>query len=285
MPRYLAILALSSIPFVSRADEPKYFLESKDVAKVVAKLPFGATVPKITATDWVVVVPQLPELPGQTKVKSTLVAVPPGPTAVVLKERGTLGRPLLSLRIPAKTPELKTKLDILVTYEATLRSRVLKELEPGMKTPKVAELPAGDRKKTLAATPTLDFETPAFKKWLADEKLLREPKELDIDFARRLFLALRQDLKFTVAGKVERKASAIVLAKKTDDEGMSNVFVAALRANKVPARGLVGRWIVPAIKNQYYQWQTISEFYVDGVGWVPADVSSGVRRERSAERG
>ena len=188
MFRIVPTLIVLSMPFVSRADEPRYFLETSDVQKVVAKLPYGITCPKMKATDWTIVVAQLPELPGQTKVKSTLVAVPPGPTATVLKERGTLGRTMLALKIPAKTPELKTTINVLVTYEATLRSRVLKELEPGMKAPKVADLPAGDPQEVARPSrPSSISETAVFKKWLADEKLLREPKETDIDFARRAF--------------------------------------------------------------------------------------------------
>jgi hypothetical protein len=280
--RIVATLIVLSIPFVSRAGEPKYFLETKDAQKVVAKLPYGVTCPKMKATEWTVVIAQLPELPGQTKVKSTLVAVPPGGKAIVLKERGTLGRSMLALKIPAKTPELKTTINVLITYEATLHARVLTELEPGMKAPKVVALSAGDRKKALAATTKYDFETALFKKWLADEKLLREPKESDIDFARRTYETLRGTVKFFLAAKMDRKASDVALAKKSDDTGMSNLFVAVMRANKVPARGLFGRWTTPAIKGRYLQWQTVSEFYADGVGWVPVDVSNGARRESSA---
>ena len=277
MFRIVAVLIVSSLPFACRADEPKYFLETKDVQKVVAKLPFGVTCPKLKATDWEIVIAQLPELPGQTKVKSTLVAVPPGPTAVALKDRSALGRPLLALKVPAKTPELKTAINVLVTYEATLRSRVLTELEPDMKAPKVVALSAGDRKKALAATAKLDFETPVFKKWLADQKLIREPKETDIDFARRTFEALR-DVKFTLAANMDRKASSVALAKKSDDSGMAILYVAVLRANKIPARVLFGRLTLSAIKGKNYQWQTSSEFYADGVGWVPVDASRAFRR-------
>jgi transglutaminase-like putative cysteine protease len=183
------------------------------------------------------------------------------------------------MKVQAKTPESKTAVDALVTYEATLRSRELKELEPGMKAPKVAELSAADRKKALAATATIDFDAPTFKKWLADEKLVREKDESEIDFARRTFLALRQYLTFTVAGKLEHKASMVALTKKSDELGMNNLYVAVLRANKIPARALVGRWADAAQKGRYYQWQTMSEFYADGVGWVPTDVSSNARRD------
>jgi Transglutaminase-like superfamily len=282
MPRAIATLILLSLPVLGRADEPKYFLETKDVQKVVAKLPYGVTCPKIQATEWAVVMPQLPELPGQTKVKTTLAAVPPGPTAVLLKDRNALARPMLALRIPAKTPELKTSMNVLVTYEATLRSRALTKLDPNsldlnIEVPKVVELSAADRKKALAATTKLDFETPVFKKWLTDQKLIREPKETDIDFARRSFEALK-DVKFILGAQLDRKASAVALAKKSDDSGMANLYVAVLRANKVPARILYGRWTEPAVKAKNYQWHTSSEFYADGVGWVPVDPSRAIRR-------
>jgi hypothetical protein len=290
MPRVLVSFALLLAFSVAAADEPIYVLETKDAEHVIAKYPYSVTCPKMKATDWIVLFPQLPELPGQTKVKSTLATVPPSINPAILKERGPLGRTVLALRIQARAPELKTTMNVLLTYEATLRSRALVKLESGGTLPKVPDLSPAERKKALAATARYDFETPAFKKWLEAEKLRREEKESDVDFARRAFLALRGKMSFFYTPTMDRKPSAIIVTKKSDDAGLSNLFVAVMRANKIPAHGLFGRFAESATKGikgigdgMYYQWQVKSEFFADGVGWVPVDLGSAKIRDESKE--
>ncbi len=69
---------------------------------------------------------------------------------------------------------------------------------------------------------------------------------------------------------------------------MAAVFVAACRANGVPARMLVGRWASSAKapkKGVEYegQWHVKAEFYARGIGWVPVDLSSAVVWDKSPE--
>src|SRR4051794_35197918 len=89
---------------------------------------------------------------------------------------------------------------------------------------------------------------------------------------------------------MDRKASAAAQMRKSDDTGLANVFTSVLRANKIPARNLVGRWAEPATKGikgvgngMYYQWQVRSEFFADGIGWVPVDLGSAKMRDESKE--
>ena len=68
---------------------------------------------------------------------------------------------------------------------------------------------------------------------------------------------------------------------------MAAMFVTALRARGIPARALAGRWAKsakPADKIgaiPYYQEHVKAEFYAQGVGWVPVDLSSAVLHDRS----
>jgi transglutaminase-like putative cysteine protease len=63
---------------------------------------------------------------------------------------------------------------------------------------------------------------------------------------------------------------------------LTALYVAALRANGIPARQLVGRWAQSAKKNEmlygkpWQQEHIKSEFYAGGIGWVPVDVSVAV---------
>ena len=75
MSRIVPTLIVLSIPFLCQADEPKYFLEIKDAQKVVARLPYGITCPKMKATEWTIVAAQLPlEAPGVEEARAEEVA-------------------------------------------------------------------------------------------------------------------------------------------------------------------------------------------------------------------
>jgi hypothetical protein len=50
------------------------------------------------------------------------------------------------------------------------------------------------------------------------------------------------------------------------------LFVAALRANEVPARTLWGRWAKPQ-EGDYGQWHVKAEFFAEGIGWVPVEMA------------
>jgi transglutaminase-like putative cysteine protease len=71
---------------------------------------------------------------------------------------------------------------------------------------------------------------------------------------------------------------------------MATLFVAALRAQGVPARVLAGRWAKSAVRGErvgalpYFQGHVKAEFFAQGVGWVPADLSSAVVHDRSPEK-
>ena len=74
---------------------------------------------------------------------------------------------------------------------------------------------------------------------------------------------------------------------ESDCGGMSVVFVSALRARGIPARVLVGRWAQSSTTEsngkRFDQQHVKAEFYAQGVGWVPADVTSGVLHDKSPE--
>jgi transglutaminase-like putative cysteine protease len=84
---------------------------------------------------------------------------------------------------------------------------------------------------------------------------------------------------------MERSASHVCEAGKSDCGGLSVLFVAALRANQVPARVLVGRWAQSSRPGEqlegegYYQTHVIAEFWADRVGWVPVDMALGLRKQ------
>ena len=115
----------------------------------------------------------------------------------------------------------------------------------------------------------------------------RAREESDLAFARRVFLDLRAACRYEYTARMDRRASAVCKAGKSDCGGLSALLVATLRANGVPSRVLFGRWASSAVAAAtlgglpYYQTHIKAEFFAAGIGWVPVDLASGILHDRS----
>lgn len=284
----LAVALVQGWPAAAADPAPPaaYVVEAKDRQSVVAVLTFDVSCRNMQAAEWIVAAPVAPELPGQTGVKTTL-----SPAGTAVKDRSPEARPLLVARVPVTTPGRASGLPIRVTYQATLRARELKPLTAGAKAPRVPALTAADRKAYLADAGDIDLATPAFARWQAEQGYVRQPREGDLDFARRVFAAIRSGFAYEYKGEQDRRASAVCRAGRSDCGGLAVLFVAVMRTNKVPARVLYGRWAVSSKaeeklgSGEYHQWHVKAEFYADGVGWVPVDLARAVLDKSAADPG
>ena len=281
-PTLLAALLGPATP--AAGADPAYAVETSDHQTVVGVLTYSVSCRKMIADEWTVFAAVAPELPGQTGVKTAL-----SPQGVPVKDRSPLARSLLVARVPAKTAGLRNDLTAKVTYQATLRARELKPVSDGAKRPRVPTLSAADRKAYTAEIGDIDFKAPAFERWVSEQSFARKAGEGDIDYARRVFLGIRDGFKYEFKADSDHKASAVCRAGRSDCGGLAMLYTAVLRANKVPARALFGRWAKSATAGEklgeqtYYQWHVKAEFYADGVGWVPADIGQAVPFDRSPD--
>jgi hypothetical protein len=264
----------ASAPPGSAGEKPAYVLVLGDAKRVHDELTYAFKAPKLRADDWVVYVARLPELPGQSAVRSALA---PGGRAG--RDLSAPGRPLLVTRVAAQGTKWRDGMTVRVEYEATLRERRLERLEPDAPAPPaVPPLAASERRLALAAGHQFDFEAPAFQRWLDAETLRRRPEESDVDFARRAFLVIKSHFKQAVADPADLLASRVCQAGQSDSGGLSILYVATLRANRIPARARSGRWAFPSEegRNPLDEPHVKTEFFATGVGWVPADIGSAV---------
>jgi transglutaminase-like putative cysteine protease len=261
---------------------PEYVLEVRPAKRIQAELTYRVACPNLLAQEWVVYAAAAPDLPGQQETRTRMM--PPG---VAVKEIGPPYRSLVGTRVPARNPELARGIHIRVVYEASLRSRSLRPLKPGETPPKVPSLSEAERATALAAHGDVDFKTAGFQGWLKAEKLVRQPPETDVNFARRVFLALRKQCSYQYQGDMDRHASVVCRTKRSDCGGLSALFVSTMRANGIPARLLYGRWALSAKPGEkvggiaYYQFHAKAEFHAAGIGWVPVDVSSSILHDKS----
>jgi transglutaminase-like putative cysteine protease len=257
-----------------------YALATAPVKQVRAELRFELQAPRLLAREWVVYGAQLPVLPCQTGVSSRLL--PDGESG---RELSPERRPILRSRIPASTAERKTSLDVRLEYQATLLSRRLVRRKPAADAAPVAAPDGEERRAALAAGKHFDFNSDGFRRWLDDGGLKRGPDEGEIDYARRVFLAIKKGFRYVSNDNLDRLASHVCRAGESDCVGLSILFVSTLRAAGIPARSLVGRWAKSGEEGGqgYNQWHAKAEFYAQGVGWIPADPACAVVHDRSPE--
>jgi hypothetical protein len=263
-----------------------YALIAAPARQVRAELTLKLRAPRLNAQEWVVYGAQLPVLACQTGVSSTMV-----PEGEMARELSPDHRPILRARIQAESPEQQKNLELRYDYQATLWSRRLARLPlpAGSRDVEASEVPPlddGERHAALAAGGLFDLKSEAFRRWCDDEQLHRGPGEGEIDFARRVFLAIKRGFTYVFEDTLDRHASQICRSRRSDCGGLSVLFASALRAEKIPARILVGRWAKSGEMkggNLYGQWHVKAEFYAQGVGWVPVDPACGVLHDKSPD--
>ena len=263
---------------------PVYRLESAPAQHVEAHLTYEIHAPNLVAKEWIVYGAHPVDLPGQTKVTSSLE--PDGRAATELSEPR---RPLWMARVPANTPQLAHSLTIRMNIQAELMSRHLVEMKPGEKPPPVPPLGDKERHAALLSHGNMDLKDAQFQKWLDAHELRRGQNETDLDFARRTFLVIKKHFKYEYKDSMDRMVGAVCKVGRSDCGGLSGLFAATLRANHVPARLLAGRWAQSDKQGEklegveYHQWHVKSEFFADGIGWVPVDMAGAVTQKGGKE--
>jgi transglutaminase-like putative cysteine protease len=274
----LLLTALAAV-----AAEPGYRLETRPARRVTATLTFEAQADKLEASEWIVFAAAAPATAGQSHVRSRME-----PAGKVVAERSELERPVLFARVPGRG-QLEKSLTLKVQYEATLWSRRLLALTSGERSAKVEQLSLEDRKAALRSAGDLVHEDENLKHWQAKQMLVRRSAESDIAFARRAFSVIRQQFAYDYRPEMDRTPAAVCQTGKSDCGGLSNLLVAVLRSQGIPARTLAGRWAMSAEPGQtlngfdYHQYHVKAEFFAAGVGWIPMDMASGILHDRSTE--
>jgi len=133
----------------------------------------------------------------------------------------------------------------------------------------------------LASTESINWETDSFRSWLDSTGLRRTANESPVHYGARVFAYLKANGRYTYPPATAWNAAATCRHLETDCGGFSLVFAAACRANKIPARLLVGQWFksrrLPTGSvemTEGRQAHVIAEFFDPQIGWIPEDVSS-----------
>jgi hypothetical protein len=264
---------------------PAYATEEGPPRRFTAELSLTLQTPNLKVREWFLFVAQPPNLAGQ---KAEPASLKPGGRAE--RELSAARRPVLKARIPAADAGLRQGVNALARYDVVLRERRLVEARQAKQPAPAEKLSAEARQQALAATKMLDFKSEGFRKWLTEHRLRRREGEHAVDFARRTFQAVVKNYRYDFRSQMDRRAEVVCKEGRADCGGLSAVFVAALRANGVPARLRVGRWARPQKPGEqlgdivYGQQHVIAEFFAPDAGWVAADCASGVLHDKTPDR-
>ncbi len=132
----------------------------------------------------------------------------------------------------------------------------------------------------LESTPSINWDSDTFQNWLTSSHLRRADDEAAVDYGARVFAYLKNEGRYSYPPETAWTAAAGCRRLRTDCGGFSLIFVAACRANKIPARLLVGQWLKTrdlsdgTVDLTGRQAHVIAEFFDPQVGWIPEDISS-----------
>ena len=269
-----AFLLLGAVGGYAQSADPRaYHIETAPAKHIRATLTDTWETPQDIPRRWAAFTPVPPCFSGQDHVKVTLFLDGLSEEQGQAPELSPLQRPVLWARALPKGAAQKT-INIWVLYEITLYSR---RILPGLSAVPVPLLSASERTFNLRSSETIDFSSQTFQHWLDTTDLHRSASEHDLDFGFRVYQAIRRRYHYHYDPEQDRKASKICLTDQSDCGGLSYLFVSAMRANGIPAHSLSGRLAKSAVNpHDYGQCHVRSEFYADGIGWVPVDMSFGV---------
>ncbi len=277
------------------AHPPAFSIDIGQPHRMEASLALAAAAPRMKADEYIIFGPLPPETDAQSHIAYESTIKP-----VEVREPAGLHRPILMWRITPEDPS-KKMVTLAIQYTLDLAPRTL-TAKPAGSTPAAAPgatsgaTPAADprakplttEERTSYTAPgyLADYDAVSFQAWLAESALRPTATETEIDFARRVFLFIKEKSTFEFHDKIERRASIVRKTMKTDCDGLTALFVAVLRANGLPARQMIGRWALSARKDEkldgqdWQQEHIKTEFFAAGVGWVPVDMSLAVAYDK-----
>ena len=243
--------------------------------KVVSTVTLSA--PQLSATEWTICAAVPPQLPWQN-VTATMQVVGFDGDVQTLQDKSDLKCPVFRVCVPNDTGRFTQGVTTRMTYEVTLCSR---RLVAGPPPTPVKPLSEEERRQNLASTYTCDHGQPGFRQFLKTWKLYRNGDD-DIEFARRVFRCLRRNCRYVLIPNQDERASVVCQSGESDCGGISNLFVAILRENEIPARMRLGCNVITLPADQSLR-HARAEFWADGIGWVPIEVTWAIGNPQASE--
>lgn len=280
-------LLLNQTDDVKKPVVTRWKFENVETVLFEGELSFRVSGQNIDVKEWGIFTCKAPELPTQKNVQTKVQVLNAKTPPVPVRDFSPLMRTVYLSRLPVKEAINKDLIDVKVSYQAELIARKLVPATADMPVVKVEPLKEQEKNLYLMEWGDVKFKDKEFQTWMENNKLIRQAGERDLDFARKVFRQINYKLDFDLAENMDRKSTAVSIMMKSDAGGISNLFVAILRANKVPARSLWGRMVMTAAEMEKQkikgsnQMSVRCEFFSEDIGWVPADPGSALYSKKN----
>jgi transglutaminase-like putative cysteine protease len=280
-------LLLNQTDDVKKPVVTRWSFENVETVLFEGELSFRASGQNMDVKEWGIFTCKAPELPTQKNVQTKVQVLNAKTAPVPVRDFSPLMRTVYLTRLPVKEAINKDLIDVKVSYQAELIARKLVPATADMPVVKVEPLKEQEKNLYLMEWGDVKFKDKEFQAWMENNKLIRQAGERDLDFARKVFRQINYKLDFDLAENMDRKSTAVSIMMKSDAGGISNLFVAILRANKVPARSLWGRMVMTAAEMEKQkikgsnQMSVRCEFFAEDIGWVPADPGSALYSKKN----
>ena len=133
----------------------------------------------------------------------------------------------------------------------------------------------------LSSTESINWKDGDFQDWLDSSGLRRAATESPVAYGERVYHYFQAHGRYTYPPVSAWTSAACCQRLRTDCGGFSLVFAAACRANRIPARLLVGQCFKArrlsdgmVALTDGRQAHVIAEFFDPTIGWIPEDISS-----------
>lgn len=280
-------LLLNQTADAKKPEVTRWKFESVETVLFEGELSFRVSGQNMDVKEWGIFTCKAPELPTQKNVQTKVLVLNAKTAPVPVRDFSPLMRTVYLSRLPVKEAINKDLIDVKVSYQAELIARKLVPATADMPVVKVEPLKEQEKNLYLMEWGDVKFKDKEFQAWMENNKLIRQAGERDLDFARKVFRQINYKLDFDLAENMDRKSTAVSIMMKSDAGGISNLFVAILRANKVPARSLWGRMVMTAAEMEKQkikgsnQMSVRCEFFAEDIGWVPADPGSALYSKKN----
>lgn len=251
-------------------------LENFDERSSDDELALSYRAPNYLAKGWKLFFPSPPSSLRQRCLASSLFLDGSSVPGVSESELSPEHRIVLVVQTPDDDEAFSRQVSARAKYRMLTYAR---RLVAGPPDSAVTDLSKEWHQRYLAPSATIDFQDAKFVSWLNENGLHRAAAERDVDFAWRAFLLVRKKYSYKFLPSQNRQASNICSAGASDCGGLSNLLVSTFRANNIPARTLVGRWLKSGTNGE--QCHVKSEFFANDIGWVPVEMSAAIEDKRS----
>jgi hypothetical protein len=239
-----------------------------------ASLAVSLKYPNLVIREWEAFLPVPPDLPSQK-----ILNLKTEPATEAAEDLSPLHRRLLRAKGPSPAAGAAHEVNYRISFDAVLLHQILVRGKPPAPMPEPVPLSEAERKLALRPSAQLDYTSEAFTAWLDANHLRRAETEGEVDFAHRVYEAIGKTIEYELwIAHISERASFVCSVSRGTCGGFSNVFVAALRSQGIPARALFGRFARAAGPKDslngvpFRLEHVMAEYYAQGLGWVPLEV-------------